>query len=48
LYKNETNVLIKASDRKTILMPVTPICSGDSFYFAVPIFSEKTGGLIDE
>jgi energy-converting hydrogenase Eha subunit F len=35
-------------DIKAILMPITPICSGDSFYFAVPIFSEKTGGLIDE
>lgn len=28
-------------------MPITPICSGDSFYFAVPIFSEKSGSLLD-
>jgi len=35
-------------DTKAIIMPITPVCSGDSFYFAVPIFSEKTGGLIDE
>ena len=47
LYKNETNINLKNTDRKAISMSITPVCTGDSFYFAVPIFSEKTGYLIN-